>query len=238
MGEKGFVGVGMGVTVLVYTHSSMMDILPGFLGRLEKFLPEKHKVYIAVDAPVPVPYEQVFYDDNDLYTDRLKKVLKKIKEETVLFIHEDMILYGEVDMVRLLKYQDYVSRGVVSSVKLILVGDSFTACDVDSELVTNSYARFSVQPTLINTKYFLDLVSRFPRLTIWGFEESVSSGFLDVMPRLGGEAKRGLYHYDSIVFPYVATGVTKGKWLMSEYPRELSEFVSEYGIDVSVRGVV
>jgi hypothetical protein len=47
-----------------------------------------------------------------------------------------------------------------------------------------------------------------------------------------------MYHWDSDVYPYVATAVVKGKWSYSEYVDELTELLGEYEIDPDVRGKV
>jgi hypothetical protein len=55
---------------------------------------------------------------------------------------------------------------------------------------------------------------------------------------LGGEPRRGIYHYDSFVFPYVATAINKGKWNMTEYSNELNSIFETYGINPFDRGIV
>jgi hypothetical protein len=52
-----------------------------------------------------------------------------------------------------------------------------------------------------------------------------------------GEPKRGQVHYDSYVYPHIATAVTKGKWNLSEYKEELTPLFTEYLIEPSRRGV-
>ena len=50
--------------------------------------------------------------------------------------------------------------------------------------------------------------------------------------------KRGLYHYDSTIFPYIATAINKGKWNMSEYSKELDFLFKEYNVNPFERGIV
>jgi hypothetical protein len=52
------------------------------------------------------------------------------------------------------------------------------------------------------------------------------------------ERLRGKYHYDSEVFPYIATAINKGKWNFSEYQEELSLLFKEYNIDKNLRGII
>ena len=54
----------------------------------------------------------------------------------------------------------------------------------------------------------------------------------------GNEKQRGIYHYDSLVFPYIATAINKGKWNMSEYSNELDKLFGEYNINPFERGIV
>ena len=35
--------------------------------------------------------------------------------------------------------------------------------------------------------------------------------------------KRGKFHYDSSIYPYICTAVIKGKWNFKEYKKELFE---------------
>jgi hypothetical protein len=46
-----------------------------------------------------------------------------------------------------------------------------------------------------------------------------------------------LYHYDSFVYPYVATAINKGKWNLNEYTEELNPIFEEYGINPFERGM-
>ena len=52
------------------------------------------------------------------------------------------------------------------------------------------------------------------------------------------EPQRGLCHWDSKVYQYVATAIVKGKWNYSEYESELSIMHKEYKIDKNIRGSV
>ena len=58
------------------------------------------------------------------------------------------------------------------------------------------------------------------------------------MVKLGNEVKRGVFHCDSIVFPYIATAISKGKWNTSEYKKELNFLFKEYNINPKERGEI
>ena len=52
-----------------------------------------------------------------------------------------------------------------------------------------------------------------------------------------GEKKRGSHHYDSTIFPHIASASVKGKWNLSEYHNELSPLLEKYQINKNIRGV-
>ena len=227
------------VPLIVYTHTDMKDVWPMFFGQLKKYIGDT-KIYVAVneDDTELSDYIRIIYDDTNSYTQRWKEILEQVEEETFMFIHEDMILFDKVDFELLEKYIGYVNQNLAESIKLILAGDKFDEWPIDKTLVTNQYAKFSIQPTITQKKIFQQLVENLPPLNIWQFEDAIVSSGRDFMVRIGTEKKRGIYHYDSLVFPYIATAINKGKWNMSEYSKELDELFSEYGVMPFDRGIV
>ena len=232
--------MGIEIPIVVYTHTDMKDVWPMFFGQFRKYI-NGFKVYVAVnqiDTQIPSDYIQLVYDDSKLYTERWGQILPQIEEETIMFLHEDMILFDKPNFELLEKYYGYVKSGIAESVKMILVGDSFIPMPLDSTLVTNSFAKLSIQPTIVNKEIFQNLVNTIGSLNIWEFEEAIFSYGKDFMIRIGSEKKRGMYHYDSVVFPYIATAINKGKWNMSEYQTELDKMFNEYGVVPFERGIV
>jgi hypothetical protein len=210
-----------------------------FFGQLKKYIGNT-KVYVAVNKEDELlsEYNQIVYDDSKLYTQRWAEILELIEEETFMFMHEDMILFDKVDFQSLEKYIGYVKDNLAESIKLILAGDRFDEWSVDKTLVTNQYAKFSIQPTITQKRVFQQLVENLPPMNIWEFEEAIVSFGRDFMVKVGNEKKRGLYHYDSTIFPYIATAINKGKWNMSEYSKELDSMFREYSVNPFERGIV
>jgi hypothetical protein len=227
------------VPLIVYTHTDMKDVWPMFFGQLKKYIGNT-KVYVAVNKEDELlsEYNQIIYDDSKLYTQRWAEILELIEEETFMFMHEDMILFDKVDFQSLEKYIGYVKDNLAESIKLILAGDRFDEWSVDKTLVTNQYAKFSIQPTITQKRVFQQLVENLPPMNIWDFEKAIVSSGRDFMVKVGNERKRGLYHYDSSIFPYIATAINKGKWNMSEYSKELDSMFNEYSVNPFERGIV
>jgi len=229
----------MNIPLIVYTHTDMKDVWPMFFGQLKKYIGDT-KVYVAVneDDTQLSDMIRIIYDDSKAYTHRWLDILEQVEEETFMFIHEDMILFDEVNFALLEKYIGYVQIGKVDSIKLIYGGTEFTKSELDETLVTNQYSKLSVQPTFITKNNFVYLLKSLPPLTIWDFEKQVPTNRLDYMVKVGNEKKRGLYHYDSTIFPYIATAINKGKWNMTEYSKELDKLFVEYNINPFERGIV
>jgi hypothetical protein len=227
------------IPLIVYTHSDMEDVWPMFFGQLNDHVGDT-KVYVAIDknSDKLSDYTQLIYDDSKPYTERWKTILNQIPEDTFIFLHEDMILFDDIDFQSLEKYIEYVENDLVKSIKLISAGNEFGEWPTDKTLVTNHFAKFSIQPTIVKKDHFRQLIENLPPLNIWDFESAIEVSKGDFMVRKGNESKRGLYHYDSKVFPYIATAICKGKWNISEYPTELTILLRRYGIDPTIRGMV
>jgi hypothetical protein len=230
--------MGISVPIIVYTHTDMKDIWPMFFGQLKKYIGDT-KVYVAVnkDDTQISDYIRIIYDDSKVYTERWKDILEQIEEETFMFMHEDMILFDKLNFQMLEKYISYINDKMLDSIKLILAGDVFEQWPIDTTLVSNQYSKFSIQPTITRKNIFKEKVNGVSALNIWQFEEAITTTGRDFMVRVGGERKRGLYHYDSLIFPYVATAINKGKWNLNEYMDVLNPMFEEYNINPFERGM-
>ncbi len=231
----------MGITlpIVVYTHTDMKDIWPMFFGQFKKYI-NGYKIYVAVNEKsdlIPSDYVQIIYDDSKKYTERWNQILPQIEEDIILFLHEDMILFDSPKFDFIEKYYSYVKNDEVNSIKLILAGDSFSRAPFDETLFTNEYSKFSIQPTIVKKTTFKKILEETGELNIWDFEQAVPSTGKDYMVGIGREKKRGLYHYDSLVFPYIATAINKGKWNYNEYEKELDELFTQYTINPFERGI-
>jgi hypothetical protein len=230
--------MGISVPIVVYTHTDMKDIWPMFFGQLKKYVGDT-KIYVAVnkDDSYLSDYTQILYDDSKKYTERWKQLLPQISEEIILFLHEDMILFNSIKFEYIEQYYNHIKNNKANSIKLILAGEYFSESPIDSTLVFNEYSKFSIQPTIVTKEVFTNTLNSVGELNIWEFEQAVMSTGRDYMVRIGGEKKRGLYHYDSLVFPYVATAINKGKWNLNEYMDVLNPMFEEYNINPFERGM-
>lgn len=230
--------MGVNAPLVLYTHTDVSDLWEMFFGQLKKFMPDI-KVYVAVNKMDErlKDYNQIIYDDSKAYTERWKQILPQIKEDVIIFLHEDMILYDFPLIDYIQKYTSYVFENKVKSIKLISIIGQFESFKEDNTLIANNDTKFSIQPTIIKPKTFLELLEKVGSLNIWEFEENIPSEAGHYMCKIGYEKRRGLYHNDSFVFPYVSTAINKGKWNLSEYEKELGKMFIEYNINPFDRGI-
>lgn len=230
--------MGIETPLVVYTHTDVSDLWEMFFGQLKKFMPES-KVYVAVNKKDDRlnDYIQIIYDDSNTYTERWKEILPQIKEEVILFLHEDMVLYDFPMMDYIKKYSSYVSENKVKSIKLISIVGQFESYGGDTTLIANSDTKFSIQPTIIKPETFLELLEKVGNLNIWEFEEKIPTENGHYMAKIGYEKRRGIYHNDSFIFPYISTAINKGKWNLTEYETELGKLFNEYNINPFDRGI-
>jgi len=227
------------IPIVVYTHTDMRDVWVPFFGQLKKYMPH-NEVYVCVnkDDEMLSDYNRVIYDETKSYTEKLAESLEQINEEVFLFTHEDMILFDKLNFQMLEKYIDYINDGMLDSIKLLYAGDGGgIKSECDDTLVFNDFSKFSIQPTIIRKDILLQIASNVGALNIWDFENAIVGSGMDFMARRGDEKKRGLYHYDSFVYPYVATAINKGKWNLNEYTEELNPIFEQYNINPFERGM-
>lgn len=232
--------MGIKRTILLYTHDDMSDMWHMFFGQSDKFLKDFNFIILTnkFNSNIPKHYTQLFYNEKDVYTNRLITCLEQVNVDVFLFIHEDMILMKEPNLPKIEKLFQYVEIGYANSIKLIRVGRFFTRSPFDCNLISNEFSKFSIQPTIISKIYLKKILHKAGKLNIWDFEYKIKRGKKDYMINPENQKLRGLYHYDSEVFPYIATAINKGKWNYSEYESELSELLTEYKIDKNLRGTI
>lgn len=91
------------VSLLIYTHSDCEFIFPALIGQINKHVNDIN-IYFAYNenAPkeslenIPDKWIKITYDDNLIWTDRVLSLVRKIRDEYILFIHEDWLPIGDV----------------------------------------------------------------------------------------------------------------------------------------------
>jgi len=229
---------------LFYSHSDYSDIWPVMFGQAEKYLKDYDKVLFTNEGKAPDDWDVVYYDDSLPYQQRVLSCLAEIEDEVLVFNHEDMFLYDEPDHQSLRYFSNLVSQGKTTFIKLLRGGyaDALEDSEYEDLVVSPQDMVFTIQPTICKKKDLVTMYSQTLGNTIWEFESNTAittsnNDFKGLMAYRDIDKKRGMHHYDSNTYPYVATGVVKGKWYTSDYP-ELRDLLKQYGINAEERGEV
>lgn len=238
----------MNISIVIYTHTDYKDVWPLIFGQTKKYLPLYKKIIFVnkYDESIPQEYTQIFYNNIISYTDRVSFCLEKISDDFLLFCHEDMPLYKEPNHEVIKQFFSLIKTEKADFIKLIKVGvepNYITSKTHPNLIKCPTDNLFSIQPTLTSLQKLKTIFNFFPGLNIWEFESNVSLACSLTqlekcfMATTNDEKKRGLYHWDSGIYPYIATAINKGKWNISEYKNELSKLFHEYKINPHDRGI-
>lgn len=236
------------ITLIMYSHSSYSDVWDPFFAQSERYTPEYKKVLFSDDdlGKTPDNWSFIPYRDEDSYSDRMYTCLEQIDTELCLFHHEDMFLYDEPNKELLSLYENIVLNDDIDFIRLLRSVDApsynYKGIKTLSPVPNHSRYFFSVQPTICKTKSLLKIYKNTKIDHIRQFEPCVQQVCRDL--KIKGlfhhnkEPKRGDHHYDSTVYPYIATAIVKGKWNLSEYPKELGNILIKNKINVDKRGKI
>ncbi len=217
--------------ILVYTHSDYSWVWKYWHQQTDKFLHNFDKICMSnSNSSFRDDYLVIKYNDKLTYKDRVLSCLNEIDDnEIVLFCHEDMFLYKKPNFEIIDEYINLVKNDNCELVKLIRAFENLDKSNLHKKLFKNPDKQlFSIQPTIIKIKTLKHIYKTVPGENIWEFEANTSKKYLKDLISLCSfdpdvDKKRGKFHYDSSVYPYICTAVIKGKWNFKEYKKELFE---------------
>ncbi len=234
------------LNILLYTHTDCNDVCKIFFKQNEKYLPE-NKGTILINSShynIPSNYEKLIYSDNLNYTDRVLQGLNEIDEnKIVLFIHEDMFLYKRPKLNLLYDFVDLIDKDQAHFIRLnkSSFSEPLQQVSLHPNLIEcHKNNLFCIQPTLGKIKNFKRVFLLLKNNNSYSFELKISNllektNIKSFMISYPTDIKRGLYHWDSEIFPYIATAVCKGKW-NSEYKDILLDIHKDNNINSDIRG--
>ena len=217
--------------ILVYTHSDYSWVWKYWHQQTDKFLQDFDKICLLnSNSSFRDDYLVIKYNDELTYKNRVLSCLNDIDDnEIVLFCHEDMFLYKKPNFEIIDEYINLIKNDNCELIKLIRAFENLDKSNLHEKLFKNPDKQlFSIQPTLIKVKTLKHIYKTVPGDNIWEFEANTSKKYLkDIISLcsfdLNEDKKRGKFHYDSSVYPYICTAVIKGKWNFKEYKKELFE---------------
>ena len=217
--------------ILVYTHSDYSWVWKYWHQQTDKFLQNFDKICMSnSNSSFRDDYLIIKYNDELTYKNRVLSCLNDIDDnEIVLFCHEDMFLYKKPNYEIIDEYINLVKNDNCELIKLIRAFENLDKSNLHKKLFKNPDKQlFSIQPTIIKIKTLKHIYKTVPGDNIWEFEANTSKKYLkDIISLCSFDSnidrKRGKFHYDSSVYPYICTAVIKGKWNFKEYKKELFE---------------
>jgi len=201
---------------------------------------------------LPSNVTPILYDPNDNFRTQYLKSIKQVEESYLLYLNEDYILYDNVDIKLMSEYIDIMkSDGSIAFIKTNK-GDINTTNNHYKNRKDLIYLNpdaeyfFSQNVAIWRTKVLEKIHELGPDLHIGDLRTTLQFEVeanqvcrnlkLQGLHMYHGESKRGIYHYDSNVFPYIATAIIKGKWNLMEYFDELYPLLTKYQIKPEIRG--
>lgn len=230
------------LTVLTHTHTDCSDLWDIYFDSYDNFFKDCNHLVIVNEKTSLIKIPQIIYNDNEFFSERLLKAIKKIESEYVLFSLEDMFLYDFVKQNELKKllllmennpnisFVRLIKSGVKSEIKL---SENIFKLDQDKDFL------FSITPTIWRVEFLINVLQNLPLLNIWDLE-TYANNFLknDNTLKLyyyNNDKPRG-GHYDSSIYPHICSAIFKGKWNLGEY-KELIPILEKYQINVETRGI-
>jgi len=233
------------IALIVDTHSNYSDVWAPCFGRLDRYC-NNIKKYAFVDNSTGLPenINPIIYDNNQSYRNQFLSCIKQVKEKYILYTSEDYILYDHVNLEEIDNLCDILDNTDYNFVKLLKGHERVTPFKSYKnlfEIDRNDNNFFAQQASIWNTRNFEKIFSTAPEENTRMQHEPMGSEICRALGYKGlqyysGTPKRGIIHYDSSIYPYIATAVVKGLWNLSEYYIEMLEVFQEYGIDPNTRG--
>lgn len=244
------------VALIINTISKNYDVWEAFFKQLEKHVSSDFfsKKYVFLDDDlglIPDDFEILKYDPNVLYRSQFLSCIEQVEEKFCVYISEDYILYDNMDEKKVSSFVDVLlSNDDISFIRFMRGGvydQDYKKYDENLFYLHNDKDYFYTnQAALWKTETLKKIHFMGPELHIankdWqnSFEYQASKVCRELniqgLFSYYGESKRGLYHYDSIIFPHISTALVKGKWNMSEYSKEMTNIVKKYNINIMKRG--
>jgi hypothetical protein len=228
---------------IAYTNSNCSDLWEVFQKQTIKH--SKLPLYFISDKEPPnigisglniynnkEPYYKVWIDS-----------LNKFNTDYFIYLQEDFFLYKDVNESKLNEYLEFLkTNNEYSFIRLIKSGNLNNKKITDTlyEVESTNSDIFSMQSTIWKTDDYIKLLDKV-KDNKWLENENYGKSCIELnikgLYHYDNEPKRGIAHYDSNVYPYIATALVRGKWNLKEYKNELGFILNENKINSNERGI-
>lgn len=236
------------ICCITYTTSKYKDVWSMHFGQLTKHL-NGLKSYVFSDEGSNDLYqfnehELLEHSNEDPYWVQYTNSLDKVKEDYVIYLQEDFILYDDIKKNKLEYYSYFLNSTNYDYVRLIRCGYQTPLnrhiIDDIYEVNMNTNDAFSMQATMWKKQSLKNLYKKV-KSEKWLESSHWNDGCRDLNIKgtfvYNNEPKKGDFHYDSIIWPYVCTAINRGKWNIDQYPNIMKNMFSLYNVDPLIRGI-
>ena len=230
------------ICYVIYTNSKCSDIWEMFKAEQKKY--SSFPMYFISDLLISDEEKNTFlYENGEPYYKSWINSLSSIPYDYFIYLQEDFILYNFVDHDKIHQYTDFLNHNQEYSFIRLLKSGSLGDKKISStlyEIESTNRDIFSMQPTIWKKDDYIKIMNGTMNdkwLENDTYRNFMIQNNLKGLYHYDGENKRGLNHFDSSIYPYIATALVRGKWNILEYSEELIPITGYYNINLNKRGV-
>ena len=202
------------------------------------------KKYAFTDSHNKIPdnVTPVLYDNSESYRNQLLSCLKQIEEKYIIYTSEDYLLYDFVQQEAIEEISNLLDNTQYSFCKFIKGPEKTTHLKDNLFIIDQEDSNFFAQQASIwKIRDFEKVFETSPAQNTRMQHEPGGSAIcrelgLSGLQYFSNTKKRGIHHYDSDIYPCIATAVVKGLWNITEYPQEMTKIFKEFNINCNQRG--
>jgi hypothetical protein len=232
------------IAQIAYTNSNCRDLWEMFIKQNRRHT--QMPLYMVSDVqPENCGYEDVLiYQNSDPYYKVWSDAVQKFGGEYFIYLQEDFLLYADVNQQKIDEFVEFLKKHPeYSFVRLLKSGSlgSKKLADDLYEIEASNSNIFAMQATIWRSTDYQKLmnVTKESRwLETSNYRDKMIAMNMKGAYYYGGESRIGKMHYDSRVYPYIATALVRGNWDMSEYGMKLGNILAEHHIDLNRRGII
>ena len=227
---------------VVYTNSNCNDVFVPFLKQNKKHCNLPLYTISDYDLNGEGIVDSYKYGNDEPYYKVWADALTNFNSEYFIYLQEDFFLFDAVKEDVLEKYRDFLANSKYSFVRLLKSGKLGNKAVADNlyEIEPMNENIFSMQATIWKTEDYIKLMNTVKSPgwleTDADYRYNMIAMGMYGLYHFNDEKQIGTHHWDSSVYPYIATAVVKGKWNYKEYANVLNEILEENNIDSNIRG--
>ena len=237
------------IAILVYTHSEYSFIWKAMIPLLEKYAKniDIHWLYEdtidnnLIENTIPSNWIKHTYNEELIWTYRVNKALNEISNDYILFLHEDWLPIGDVNINVLhdmIKFMKEINSGFLLSYAHIstIIRQSGIFSGYKDYYFYSEYSHI-FQPAIWKKSVFIHFCNSLPKNKNQN-EDQDCLNFMNLHNCWSIQNKEtvlSLRTTNSLFYPHMHA-LSEGLWNFKKYPT-LKNMLETFGIDTETRGI-